>query len=69
MAYREMVFEFINQRLNEADSYEKLVDAGWLIEKYSGWTLTEQDEEILRFNYSLAYSNKAEALYFQSHKN
>lgn len=66
MTYSEILLDYISESIDKADTYKKLVDAGWLIEKYSGWALTEQDEEILRFNYSLAYNAKAERLYFQN---
>ena len=64
MRTSEKVFNYICQQIDEADTYAKLINAGRLIEEY-WWVLDEGDEEILWFNYSLAYNDKAEKLFFQ----
>lgn len=64
MRTSEKVFNYICQQIDEADTYAKLINAGRLIEEY-WWVLDEGDEEILWFNYSLAYNDKAERLFSQ----
>ena len=68
MRTSEKVFNYICQQIDEADTYAKLINAGRLIEEY-WWVLDEGDEEILWFNYSLAYNAKAEKLFFQMQNN
>lgn len=68
MRTSEKVFNYICQQIDEADTYAKLINAGRLIEEY-WWVLDEGDEEILSFNYSLAYNAKAERLFFQMQNN